>query len=105
VVVKRIRGARGAAKVALACIGIARESCRGKLKLFLKSHLTLASVRYSVAAGRSRKLTIKLSGRGRRLLARSGRLHVKLVVVQRVGRINYVVGAKKLTIRAARTHS
>lgn len=59
------------------CAGGAGAVCAGALELSLRSRLTLARGRYRMAAGESRKLSLALSNRGKRLVE-SGRRQINV---------------------------
>jgi hypothetical protein len=59
------------------CAGVAGTVCAGPLELSLRSRLTLARGRYRMAGGESRKLSLALSNRGKRLVE-SGRRQINV---------------------------
>jgi hypothetical protein len=80
---KRVRlDRRGRARLRLQCPASAQGACSGSLKLKLKKR-TVGKRRFNVAAGRSKKLRLRISRRGRRALARRGRLRVTAVASTR----------------------
>jgi RTX calcium-binding nonapeptide repeat (4 copies) len=72
---------RKSVPVALACPAGAAP-CRGRvtLKTTAKKPVTVASASYSIAAGKKRTVTLKVSSKGRSLLRRTRSVRVKLTV-------------------------
>lgn len=71
----------GVAKIALHCAK-SGPRCKGTLLLLLGAHgSTVGSSSYSIAAGQTAKVSVKLSKQGRAILNRKGKLRVTAVSV------------------------
>ncbi len=78
-----VRLSRDAAPIRLACSPTAAGACTGELHLAARLHagrgraprtVRLGTARFSIRSGKSARVRVKLSPRGRRLLARHGKL-------------------------------
>jgi Ca2+-binding RTX toxin-like protein len=85
---------RGRVSVSLACKA-AGSKCSGKLRLRTTSKVTVASGAYSIAAGKSATVRLKLSSKGRTLMRRVSKVRVKLTATPKSGK----AVSKTLTLR------
>jgi hemolysin type calcium-binding protein len=81
----------GRVRVSLSC----RDACRGKLTLRTTKKVTVASGSYSIAAGKSATVRLKLSSKGRSLMRRVTKVRVKLTASPKSGK----AASKTLTLR------
>ena len=111
-VASTLRVARsGAVSITLPCAG--QSACRGTAALTAtgggkarlaaaKKTITIAKARYTIAAGRSGHVTVKLTAKGRTLLRRAhGRLKATLTITP--SGANKPAARKRLTLKAAPT--
>jgi hypothetical protein len=96
---RSVKSSGGSVTATLACVGPTGATCPDTLKLTTtgKKPLVAARGRVTVIVGKTRKLKLKLSGTAKRLLARRGRLSVKLSISSG-GR---TVATGKLTLNSA----
>jgi hypothetical protein len=69
-----------------------------------KHVVILARVRVTIAAGHSKTVTLRLSSAGRRLLARRGRLAVKLDTSQLTASRSRLIASRTLTFKTRKAH-
>lgn len=95
---------RGSARLRVTCAGEA--ACSGALRLERRRRgrrpLVLAGGPFEVAVGERKRLVLRLTPLGRRLLARRGRLSVVAVAITRPGAADQRRTAARLTLRLRR---
>ena len=64
--------------------------------------LVIGRAKFTIPAGKSRRLTFKLNRAGARLLRKSGRLRITVTVISRAGNGKPVTTTKTITVRAPR---
>jgi hypothetical protein len=88
-----IRGDR--VRFTIRCVG---GECRGEA-----TGAAVTTARFTLASGTTRKVTVRLNGKGRAQLKRTGRLRVRLTISQRAsGRQLHTISQRTITIRARR---
>jgi RTX calcium-binding nonapeptide repeat (4 copies) len=87
----KLRVNKGRVSVSLSC----KAACSGKLTLRTTKKVTVASGSYSIAAGKSATVRLKLSSKGRSLLRRVTKVRVKLTASPKSGK----AVSKTLTLR------
>ena len=101
---------KGVVVLKVSCPGSAKGNCKGRLSLTAKVRKTkrarartvkLGKASFSVAAGKSKRLKLKLSRGARRLLAKSRRLRASLAyTVSDSGGAKAAKGSRKFTLKA-----
>lgn len=98
----------------VACPPTALEGCRGTIRIFVRrsalrasaaaaKRIVIARSRYSVAAGQSKLVTVRLTRAGRRVLKKRRRVTVTAVVSRRGGP-NIGQSSQRTTYRVRRRH-
>jgi Ca2+-binding RTX toxin-like protein len=80
ILVRKAKMKRGQVRVPVRCSAFATEGCKGTLTL-KSGRLTLGKRAFSLASGAKSTLTVKLSKKGRKLLAKKRRLKASAIVV------------------------
>jgi hypothetical protein len=111
---------RGRITIVISCPAGANGRCIGRLtlttvqKFLLRQSLTQAarkksrrlrigSSRFSIAAGKTGRVKVKISGKGRKLIAKRGRLAVALAMTSHDGSGVTRAASNRITIKAAQT--
>ena len=96
-------GPKGIARMTAACKRQSRVTCSGRVALetVAKPKFRLAVKSFRISRGKQASVPLKLDPRGRRLLAREGRIRARVVVLVRVGAVYLRVLPGVITLESA----